>query len=69
MHITFLKVDHSRVNEFGFSGDMLEEAEKKRLDGNANGDVSQETLPAIEQRPLRDDNTRRPKSAKAKKTD
>jgi hypothetical protein len=23
-------VDHSRVNEFGFSGDMLEEAERKK---------------------------------------
>ena len=57
------------MNEFGFSGDMLEEAERKRLEGTANGDVSQETPPAIEQKPLHEDNNRRPKSAKAKKSD
>jgi len=61
-------VDHSRVNEFGFSGDMLEEAEKKKLEGAANGDMLQ-TTPAIEQNPSRSENVKKPKSAKAKKSD
>ena len=62
-------MDHSRVNEFGFSGDMLEEAETKRLEGTTNGDVSQTSAPAIEHNPLPDDSNRKPKSVKAKKTD
>jgi len=33
------RVDHSRVNEFGFSGDMLEEAEK-----NNKGEKEQKSL-------------------------
>ena len=60
-------MDHSRVNEFGFSGDMLEEAERKRLEGTANGEVSQNSVPAIEQ--SSNDSNQKPKSAKAKKSD
>ena len=60
-------MDHSRVNEFGFSGDMLEEAEKKKAEGVTNGEVSQ-TTPAIQQTPSRNE-SRKPKSAKAKKSD
>ena len=47
---------------------MLEEAEKKRSEGVINGDVSQ-APPAIEQSPSRNENVRKPKSAKAKKSD
>ena len=65
---SFLKVDHSRVNEFGFSGDMLEEAERKKFEGATNGVVTQ-TTPAIEQNPSRNENVKKPKSAKAKKSD
>ena len=65
---SFKKVDHSRVNEFGFSGDMLQDAENKQLEGTANGDLSQGGTPAIET-PSADDNSGRPKSAKAKKSD
>jgi len=61
-------VDHSRVNEFGFSGDMLEEAEKKKTEGVANGEVSQ-TIPALQQHPSRNESSKKPKSAKAKKSD
>ena len=61
-------MDHSRVNEFGFSGDMLEEAEKKKLEGAANGEVSQ-TTPALQQNPSRNESSKKPKSAKAKKSD
>merc|ERR1712061_283793 len=32
------KEDKSRVNEFGFSGDMLEESEKKKSEENSNTD-------------------------------
>ena len=35
LHIFFLnsfQVDHSRVNEFGYSGDMIDEAEQKKLE-------------------------------------
>lgn len=54
------RVDHSRVNEFGYSGDMLDEAAKKPVEQKpeGNGDIS---------RP--DKEEKRPKSAKAKKTD
>ena len=47
---------------------MLQEAENKQLEGTANGDLSQGGTPAIEP-PLADDNSGRPKSAKAKKSD
>ena len=57
------------MNEFGVSGDMLEEAERKRLEGTANGQVSQTSPAAIEQHPLPNDSNRKPKSPKAKKTD
>ena len=56
------------MNEFGFSGDMLEEAEKKKLEGAANGEVSQ-TTPALQQNPSRNESSKKPKSAKAKKSD
>ena len=40
-HVHYFQVDHSRVNEFGFSGDMLEEAEKKKIEGTTHGEASQ----------------------------
>jgi hypothetical protein len=61
-------VDHSRVNEYGFSGDMLDEAAKKRIEEVGNGEVSQ-TTPALKQNPSRNESTKKPKSAKAKKSD
>merc|ERR1719367_1056469 len=60
------RVDHSRVNEFGFSGDMLEEAEKKKIESNANGNAvtnsAQDQTSGVE-------TPKRQKSAKAKKSD
>ena len=47
---------------------MLEEAEKKKTDGVANGEVPQ-TTPALQQNPARNENGKKPKSAKAKKSD
>ena len=56
-------MDHSRVNEFGFSGDMLEEAEKKKMETNGNviSNASLDQTPPEE--------TKKQKSAKAKKSD
>ena len=39
------KEDKSRVNEFGFSGDMLDESEKKNSVENSN---TEEATPAVE---------------------
>jgi len=61
------RVDHSRVNEFGFSGDMLEEAEKKKIQSNTNGNAIQSSAP--DQTPLPVENSKKQKSAKAKKSD
>ena len=61
------QVDHSRVNEFGFSGDMLEEAEKKKIQSNTNGNAIQNSAP--DQTPLPVENSKKQKSAKAKKSD
>ena len=57
-------MDHSRVNEFGFSGDMLEEATKKKLQTEANGNVAPNA--ALDQTPHEN---KKQKSAKAKKSD
>merc|ERR1719225_1648861 len=57
------RVDHSRVNEFGFSGDMLEEAEKKKIE--TNGTVIANA--SLDQTPPEE--TKKQKSAKAKKSD
>merc|ERR1712226_663038 len=62
------RVDHSRVNEFGFSGDMLEEAEKKKIEGTTNGEASQ-SLNGGNQNALVNESVKKPKSAKAKKSD
>ncbi len=42
------QVDHSRVNEFGFSGDMLEEAEKKKQGALNSNDRSLQQVPPAE---------------------
>ena len=52
-------MDHSRVNEFGFSGDMLDEAEHKKISGDGGDQakaVTSNSSPKV-------------KSSKAKKTD
>ena len=61
------RVDHSRVNEFGFSGEMLEEAEKKKLTG---GDQQQQQQQQQQQpKAITNDASTKSKSPKAKKTD
>ncbi len=35
-------MDHSRVNEYGYSGEMLEEAEKKKLEKDGKPKALQE---------------------------
>jgi len=61
------RVDHSRVNEFGFSGDMLEEAETKK---KAESDPKALTNPSNEQQqPNGQAEPSQPKTAQAKKTD
>merc|ERR1711944_179341 len=61
------RVDYTRVNEFSFSGDMLEEAEKKKIQSNTNGNAIQNS--ATDQTPLPVENSKKQKSAKAKKSD
>merc|ERR1712038_566655 len=60
------RVDHSRVNEFGFSGDMLEEAEKKKIESNANGNA---VTNSVQDQTSGVETPKRQKSAKAKKSD
>merc|ERR1712223_2039682 len=60
------RVDHSRVNEFGFSGDMIEEAEKKNIKSNANGNV---ITNSVQDQTSGVETPKRQKSAKAKKSD
>ena len=67
-HVHYFQVDHSRVNEFGFSGDMLEEAEKKKIEGTTHGEASQ-SLNGGNQNALVNESVKKPKSAKAKKSD
>ncbi|XP_036328022.1 cleft lip and palate transmembrane protein 1 homolog isoform X2 [Rhagoletis pomonella] len=45
------RVDYKRVNEFGFSGEMEEEASKKRLDSATPASQQQEEKAAIEDAP------------------
>merc|ERR1711974_172111 len=40
------RVDHSRVNEFGFSGEMLEEKEKAAIEKNGGGEAAAGPAPA-----------------------
>merc|ERR1712117_833005 len=40
------RVDHSRVNEFGFSGEMLEEKEKAAIEKNGGGEAAAGSEPA-----------------------
>ena len=57
------QVDPTRVNEFGYSGEMIEEAEKKKQD-------QAQQQPAIaSDKPAENGQQQRPKSPKAKKTD
>lgn len=56
------KVDKSRVNEFGFSGDMEEDAKKGAI---ANGDATEPVEAAIEAKPTA--SPRAPAKAKSKK--
>ena len=71
-------MDHSRVNEFGFSGDMLEEAENKNnsedkaiKDESQNGEDSKTKKEngSASQEQKQQQTKHKPKSAKAKKAD
>ena len=68
-HNDFLiQVDHSRVNEFGFSGEMLEEKEKAAIEKNGGGEAAAGSAPAAienEKQAVPD----KDKSAQEKKTD
>jgi len=62
------RVDHSRVNEFGFSGEMLEEKEKAAIEKNGGGEAAAGSAPAAienEKQAVPD----KDKSAQEKKTD
>merc|ERR1711962_1258441 len=53
-------------DEFGFSGDMLEEAEKKKIESNANGNA---VTNSVQDQTSGVETPKRQKSAKAKKSD
>jgi len=62
------RVDHSRVNEFGFSGEMLEEKEKAAIEKNGGGEAAAGSAPAAienEKQAVPD----KEKSAQEKKSD
>lgn len=59
------KVDKSRVNEFGFSGEMEEDVKKGAI---ANGDAT-EPVAAIESKPTPSPKPSKSKSKKDKKRD
>ena len=68
-HNYFLtQVDHSRVNEFGFSGEMLEEKEKAAIEKNGGGEAAAGSAPAAieNEKQVAPD---KGKSAQEKKTD
>lgn len=59
------KVDKSRVNEFGFSGEMEEDVKKEAI---TNGDAT-EPVAAIESKPTPSPKPSKSKSKKDKKRD
>ena len=63
-----MQVDHSRVNEFGFSGEMLEEKQKKAIEKKDGGETAAaETSAAIDN--ANEAVADKEKSAEEKKTD
>ena len=56
------------MNEYGFSGDMLEEVEKKKKEGQAVGADSTKAITSSNS-PQNGQKQEKPKSAAAKKTD
>ena len=60
-----MQVDHSRVNEFGFSGEMLEEKEKKAIEKKDGGETAAAETSDNANEAVAD----KEKSAEEKKTD
>ena len=72
------KEDKSRVNEFGFSGDMLDEMEEKKEGGQGEAVENTEDTPALTDASTEDaaangnaawKNSQKQKNKKAKKND
>ena len=63
--LTLAQVDHSRVNEYGYSGEMLEEKEKAAIENG--GAAATPATHENEKRAVADKETE--KTAEEKKTD